>query len=219
MLMSLKRISSLAVASVLVGAVSFALGCGGSESHDPATHPHPGDEEPVTSGGDHAGGGEHGGSGEHADHGGSGDRAGGGDRGNHSDHSDHGDDEPAALTPEQLVAAEMEAFEKARPVFEEHCSTCHMPGNKPSKTRKKALKHFSMGSYPFGGHHAHELATAIPKALGAAGDEATMPKDDPGAVQGEQLDLVLAWAAAHEKARAVGAGQPEGKDDGHEHKH
>lgn len=195
--MSLKRISSLAVASVLVGAVSFALGCGGSESHDHASHPHTGDEEPVT------GGGDHGGDGEHAEHGG----------------SDHSDDEPAAPTPEQLVAAEMEAFEKARPVFEEHCSTCHMPGKKPSKTRKKALKHFSMGSYPFGGHHAHELATAIPKALGAAGDKPTMPKDDPGAVQGEQLELVLAWAAAHAKARAAGAVQPEGNDDGHEHKH
>jgi hypothetical protein len=211
--MFLHRIGSLAVTSLLAGAVSFAIACGGSEtiskSHDHSTHSHgDGDDDgaatagelPTEGTGGHEGGGHDGHEGNAGDAG-------------HEGHDMGGADEPTA---EQLVAAEMAAYEAAKPVFEQHCGGCHNPSDKPSKARKNALKHFSMGSYPFGGHHAAELGVTIREVLGAGDGEATMPKDDPGAVEGDELERILAWADAYEKAHAAGAGH-HGQHGGHEH--
>jgi hypothetical protein len=59
----------------------------------------------------------------------------------------------------------------------------------------------SMDGYPFQGHHAGEAGTVIRKVLGAAGGrKPTMPSDDPGAVTGEDLAKILAWADAFDRA-------------------
>lgn len=138
----------------------------------------------------------------------------------HADH-DHGaagDTEPGAETPPvsdpdqakaDLVAAETAAFDKAKPVFEKHCAKCHTKDGKNAKP--KSLEHFEMTSYPFGGHHAAEIGPEVKKALGIGGGKATMPLDHPGAVTGDELALISAWADAWQKSHEGGA-HPE-----HEH--
>ncbi|RMH45306.1 MAG: hypothetical protein D6689_00175, partial [Deltaproteobacteria bacterium] len=107
-------------------------------------------------------------------------------------------------TSDELLAAERAAYERAAPVFAEHCAHCHTP--RPGRAKQpKGVAHFSMGGYPFGGHHAGELPATIRKVLGATGDEPTMPKDDPGAVRGDELAAILAWADAFDRAEAAGA--------------
>ena len=94
---------------------------------------------------------------------------------------------------------EIAAFEVAKPVFEQHCFRCHTAEGKKSK--RKALDHLSMDHYPFGGHHADEAGSAIRKVLGAdENTKATMPSDDRGAVRGDDLAKIVAWAAAFDRA-------------------
>jgi hypothetical protein len=75
-----------------------------------------------------------------------------------------------------------------------------------------------MTTYPFAGHHAHEVAAEVRKVLGVGGGEPTMPLDKPGAVKGDELALVVAWADAFDRAHAA-------QDEGHQdhgqgtHKH
>lgn len=109
-----------------------------------------------------------------------------------------------------LAADEAAAFDKAKPIFEAYCAKCHT--TQGSKSSKKGLEHFDMDSYPFGGHHAAEIGSAIREVLGASGEKATMPRDRPGAVKGEELKLVLAWADAYDRAHPV-------KGDEHHHEH
>lgn len=98
---------------------------------------------------------------------------------------------------------EVAAFERARPAFEHHCFRCHTPAGKKSK--RKALEHMAMDSYPFGGHHAGEAGKAIRAVLGADGkSKASMPSDDRGAVEGDDLATILAWADAFDRAHANG---------------
>lgn len=107
---------------------------------------------------------------------------------------------------------ELAPYERASPIFESYCAKCHTTeGGESSAT---ALAHFNMDNYPFGGHHAHEITAAVRKALGATGSAPTMPADNPGAVRGEELRLILEWADAHERAHANSA--IPGKHD-HEH--
>jgi cytochrome c len=94
---------------------------------------------------------------------------------------------------------ELSALEAAKPVFEQYCARCHARG--AGQGKRKALAHFDMTRYPFRGHHAHEAGTAVREVLGAAGDKATMPSDRPGAVKGQDLEKMLAWAAAFDRAR------------------
>lgn len=95
-----------------------------------------------------------------------------------------------------MTAAEKRAFADARPVFEKHCFRCHTKDGKEAKA--KARSHLDMTSYPFGGHHAGEAGDAVRNALGAGPkkERITMPSDDPGAVTGADLKLLLAWADA-----------------------
>jgi hypothetical protein len=114
-----------------------------------------------------------------------------------------------------LLAAETAAYEKARPVFEAHCAKCHIKASK--KAKPKTLGHFDMTSYPFGGHHAEDISAEVRKALGIGGGKPTMPFDDPGAVKGEELALIAAWADAYDKAHEGGAHQDRGHGGEHHH--
>ena len=115
-------------------------------------------------------------------------------------HEGHGGD---------VTAAEKAAFERARPVFEKHCYRCH--STRGGNGNKKALPHLDMDTYPFAGHHAGELGAKIREVLGATGKEPTMPDDEPGAVKGDELKRVLAWADEFDKAH------PAQEHEEHEH--
>ena len=69
-----------------------------------------------------------------------------------------------------------------------------------------------MDTYPFGGHHAGDMADTIRKVLGATGQRATMPADRPGVVRGAELATILKWADAFEGSRASSRSTPK-----HEH--
>jgi hypothetical protein len=109
-------------------------------------------------------------------------------------HQGHGVGRPHTPTPDETAA-----FERAKPAFERHCFRCHTTAGKKSKP--KSLAHLTMDSYPFGGHHADQAGAVVRKVLGAAGGKPTMPSDDPGAVTGEDLTRILAWADAYDAAK------------------
>ncbi len=111
-------------------------------------------------------------------------------------HGRHGAVPAHRPTPEETAA-----FEVARPVFERHCFRCHTRAGQKSK--HKALDHLAMDRYPFGGHHADEAGAAVREVLGAdAHGKPTMPSDDRGAVRGDDLAKLLAWAATFDRANA-----------------
>lgn len=112
-----------------------------------------------------------------------------------------------------LVAAEMAAFENAKPVFGKWCASCHTKGGKKASAKK--LDHFDMTSYPFGGHHAMEISGEIREVLAIGGGKPSMPPNKKGAVRGEELSLIAAWADAFDAAHAGGA--HEGSGQGHDH--
>lgn len=118
----------------------------------------------------------------------------------------------AAQVKADLVAAESAAYLAARPVFTTYCAACHQQGGK--KATAKKLGHFDMTGYPFGGHHAAEIASAIREVLGVGGGKPTMPKDKPGAVRGDEFALIVAWAAAWDAAEAASA-HPDRPPHGH----
>lgn len=126
--------------------------------------------------------------------------------------------DPAQVKAE-LLAAEKVAFENAKPVFDKFCAKCHSKsGNKWSQ---KKGDHFDMSTYPFGGHHAMKISSEIRKSLAIGGGKPTMPFDKKGAVKGEELALIAAWADAFDKAHAGGAHEGKGHEHGHDqgHKH
>jgi hypothetical protein len=123
-----------------------------------------------------------------------------------------------------LLAAEQAAFDKAKPVFDKWCAKCHTKGGK--MTAAKKLDHFDMTTYPFAGHHAMELGVQIRKSLGIDGSKPTMPFDKKGAVKGDELVLISAWADAFDASHKGGAHEGHGDgehgehEDGHgDHKH
>ncbi len=113
----------------------------------------------------------------------------------HDDDDEHPPPLTGAVTP-----AETAAYERARPVFERQCVKCHTAAG--SAADPTAIEHLDLATYPFGGHHAGEAGAAVREALGATGQPPTMPDDHPGAVQGDDLKLVLAWADAFDAAHA-----------------
>lgn len=124
--------------------------------------------------------------------------------------------DPAQVKAE-LLAAETAAFEKAQPVFEKHCARCHKKGGKSATEKKRG--HFDMTTYPFAGHHADTISAEIRKTLGMTGEKPRMPFDKPGAVKGDELALIGAWADAFDKAHAGGAHEGGGHDHGgHDHR-
>ncbi len=128
--------------------------------------------------------------------------------------------EPPAPDPAQikaeLLAAETAAFEKAKPVFDKHCSRCHVQGAR--QANKKKLDEFDMTSYPFGGKHAMEIGEEIREVLAIGGGKAKMPPDKKGAVKGDELALIAAWADAFDASHKGGAHEGhEGHGGGHKH--
>lgn len=107
--------------------------------------------------------------------------------------------------------SETEAHARARPVFERYCGKCHTTRSE----NDSALQHFEMDGYPFGGHHAGDIGQRIRSALGQDGAPATMPKDRPGVVQNEDLEVILDWAAAFDRTH----GQAHDMHDHGEHQH
>jgi mono/diheme cytochrome c family protein len=119
---------------------------------------------------------------------------------------------PAAETMARLESDERAAYERAKPVFAAHCARCHTDGG--PKASKSARGHFDMDVYPFGGHHAAEMSTYLRRVLGATGGKPTMPRDDPGAVRGAELELVLALTDAFDRAHPSESLQ---MSEGHQH--
>jgi len=126
-------------------------------------------------------------------------------------HGGHG----GSIAPKP-TAEEREAFEAAKPAFERNCFRCHTSAGKKSK--RKAMQHLAMDGYPFTGHHANEVGKVVRKALGVGGPgKATMPSDDPGAVTGEDLRLIVAWADAFDRAHTSPAPESTEKEPAHAH--
>lgn len=99
------------------------------------------------------------------------------------------------------------AYATAKPAFARHCFRCHTTSGR--KSTRKALKHMTMDRYPFGGHHAGEAGQAIRKVLGIGGaTKPTMPSDKPGAVTGDDLAKIAAWADAFDRAHTHQTSQP-----------
>src|SRR5687767_5365646 len=83
---------------------------------------------------------------------------------------------PAASAHGPGVAAKQAdaAFAKAKPVLQKYCSDCHT--SKGSQADEESMRHFSMDTYPLGGHHSGEITQTLRKVLGVAGEQATMPE-------------------------------------------
>jgi hypothetical protein len=165
----------------------------------------------------HAGHGAHGGSGAPADatepmtH----------DQGahDHGTHAGHGAQAPSPEpepSGEALLAAEQDAYQRAKPVFDKYCAKCHSKDGK--KARKATLAHFSMDTYPFGGHHETEMGEEVREVLGVTGKRPTMPQDQPGIVQGDELALLVTWSEAFDTSHAAGLHQHgDAHGAGHQH--
>ena len=126
--------------------------------------------------------------------------------------------EPPKVDPEKqkadLAAAETAAYDKAKPVFEKYCASCHTKAGK--KSSKKKLDHFSMDTYPFGGEHTKSIGNEVRVVLGIdGGKKPTMPYDKPGSVQGDDLAAIKAWTEAWQASGAAGnhPAEPAEKDD------
>ncbi len=105
-----------------------------------------------------------------------------------------------------LIASESSAWETAKPAFTAACATCHTKAGK--KSAKKKLDHFSLDSYPPGGHHTATIGFTIRDVLGISGKKPTMPYDKPGSVKGDDLAKIKAWTDAWEAAEKAGAHPP-----------
>ncbi|MBA3820612.1 MAG: c-type cytochrome, partial [Deltaproteobacteria bacterium] len=108
--------------------------------------------------------------------------------------------DPAALKAGAL-AKETVAFEAAKPVFEKHCASCHKKGSRNASAKK--LEELEITAYPFTGEHAN--AKDIREVLAIGGGKATMPKNKPGSVKGDDLAAIAAWADAWDAAETAGA--------------
>jgi mono/diheme cytochrome c family protein len=120
-----------------------------------------------------------------------------------------------ATSKQAIAAAEKAAYDKAWPVLEKHCAGCHTSAG-TSKAKRKAMPHFSMDAYPPGGHHADEIGENVREVLGATGEKPTMPADKPGAVKGGELEAIVEWTRAFDKAQEAGLHQT-AADEGHHH--
>jgi len=171
---------------------ALVAACGGQSSPEP-TAPQPAEQEPA--------GASESGSGESA--------SGAAPSSEPEEVAPPASEAPTPADPEkiksELLAAEQTAYESAKPVFDKHCAACHQKGGK--KAKRKMLQHFDMTAYPFGGHHAAEVSAEVREVLAIGGGKPTMPFNDPGAVQGDELALIAAWADAFDKAHAAGAHQ------------
>ena len=122
-----------------------------------------------------------------------------------------------AKQKDAIAAAEQAAYERAKPIFETFCAKCHASSGK--KTTKKTLGHFTIDAYPFGGHHATTAGETVREVLGVTGKNATMPKDNPGAVTGTDLEAIVEWSKAFDASHAAGLHDHGDHGSGHDHGH
>jgi hypothetical protein len=101
-----------------------------------------------------------------------------------------------------IAAAETAAYARAKPIFALYCAKCHSSSGKKATHAK--LAHLSIDAYPFGGHHATVIGTTIREVLGVTGKKPTMPMDAPGRVKGAELEAILDWSKAFDRAHAAG---------------
>lgn len=112
---------------------------------------------------------------------------------------------PAADATLALVAAEAAARDRASPVFEKYCTTCHTYGG--SKATPASRNAFSIELVPFtstppvAGQSPMDTAK-LREVLAIGGGKATMPMDNPGAVTGDELALIAVWVDAYDAAHA-----------------
>lgn len=130
------------------------------------------------------------------------------------------EDKPAPPKPDpekvkgELLAAETAAYEKAKPVFDKYCASCHTKSGK--KATAKKLDHLDMTTYPFGGEHAKSIGNEVRVVLGIdGGKKPTMPFDKPGTVKGDDLAAIKAWTEAWQEAGKGGVhpAEPAEKDN------
>jgi mono/diheme cytochrome c family protein len=98
-------------------------------------------------------------------------------------------------------------------VFEKYCASCHSSDG--AKATPKKLAHFAMDTYPFGGHHAHTIGFTVREVLGLEGEDPTMPTTAPGSVTGGELDAIVAWSRAFDRAEKAGLHRKQASDDVH----
>jgi mono/diheme cytochrome c family protein len=110
-------------------------------------------------------------------------------------------EEPKPDPKVELLALETAAFDKAKPVFDKWCAKCHTADGKNTSAKKR--KELDITAYPFTGEHAN--AKDIRKTLGIGGGKPSMPADKKGAVKGDELALIAAWADAWDASHAGGA--------------
>jgi mono/diheme cytochrome c family protein len=149
---------------------------------------------------------------------------GGGHEGHDATGGHEGHGAGAAATPSRaptdpdlvsIAAAEEASFARAKPVFQKYCASCHSKAGK--KATRATLGHFSIDTYPFGGHHAAEVGETVREVLGVTGEKPTMPKHKPGVVQGEDLAAIVEWSKAFDASHAAGLHDHGAKDHGHHH--
>lgn len=109
---------------------------------------------------------------------------------------------PAKSERDVVADAEQAAYERARPAFEAHCGVCHSA--RGAKATKKKLGHFSIDGYPFGGHHSESIGQTVREVLGVTGKKPTMPMGREGSVRGADLEAIVAWSEAFDRAKAAG---------------
>ncbi len=134
----------------------------------------------------------------------------------HAGHEQPAAGDAEARKREEIAAAEQAAYERAKPIFEKFCAKCHATSGK--KATKKTLDHFTIDTYPFGGHHATTAGQTVREVLGVSGKRATMPKDDPGAVKDADLEAIVEWSKAFDASHAAGL-HHHGDHDEHQHGH
>lgn len=106
---------------------------------------------------------------------------------------------PPSLDPKVTrLAAEMSAFETAKPVFDKWCVKCHVYAS----PAPKAFKALQVEVYPFVGKHS--TTKDIRTVLAIGGGKPSMPFDNKGAVKGDELAAIAAWADAWDQAETAG---------------
>jgi mono/diheme cytochrome c family protein len=96
----------------------------------------------------------------------------------------------------EASASELAAYERAKPVFERHCTACHRDGTR--LTSGEAMRKVDMNGYPFGGAPRAAMTRTVMASLTGGGP--TMPPFRRQPLTAEEVALIRAWAAATDAA-------------------
>lgn len=124
------------------------------------------------------------------------------------------------------LAVERAAYDAARPVLDRWCARCHVPTNGSMSVITSNT--FDISTYPFGGSDGPKAGYHVADVLGIMFDDLDgadgtdelrrpwaqhaprMPRNDPGAVKGDELALVRTWTVAWRAAHRAGL-HPQGR--------